>query len=44
MLEEENVTDPGAFYADFGIRPEPFDLGLARMFAEGAVPAKIAGR
>jgi uncharacterized protein YbjT (DUF2867 family) len=34
MLQEESVTDPTAFYADFGIRPEPFDVGLARMFEE----------
>jgi uncharacterized protein YbjT (DUF2867 family) len=35
MLEEENVTDPTTFYADFGLRPEPFDVGLARMLADG---------
>jgi uncharacterized protein YbjT (DUF2867 family) len=34
MLQEESVTDPTAFYADFGIQPEPFDVGLARMFEE----------
>jgi uncharacterized protein YbjT (DUF2867 family) len=34
MLEEENVTDPTAFYADFGIPSEPFEVGLARMFEE----------
>jgi uncharacterized protein YbjT (DUF2867 family) len=34
MLQEESVTDPTAFYADFSIRPEPFDVGLARMFEE----------
>jgi uncharacterized protein YbjT (DUF2867 family) len=34
MLEEENVTDPTAFYADFGISSEPFEVGLARMFEE----------
>ena len=34
MLQEESVTDPAAFYADFGLRPEPFDVGLARMFEE----------
>ncbi len=33
MLEEENVTDPARFYADFGITPEPFDEGLRRLFA-----------
>ena len=43
MLEEDNVTDPGPFYSDFGIRPEPFDMGLARMLADGAAPAKVAG-
>src|SRR4030095_206610 len=43
MLEEDNVTDPGPFYSDFVIRPEPFDMGLARMLADGAAPAKVAG-
>jgi uncharacterized protein YbjT (DUF2867 family) len=33
MLNEDNVGDPTPFYADFGLRPEPFDVGLARMFA-----------
>jgi uncharacterized protein YbjT (DUF2867 family) len=32
MLEEENVTDPTRFYADFGITPEPFDEGLRRLY------------
>jgi NADH dehydrogenase len=31
MLEEGNVTDPGRFYADFGITPEPLAQGLKRM-------------
>jgi NADH dehydrogenase len=35
MLEEESVTDPTRFYADFGIRPEPFSDGLKRMLAPG---------
>jgi NADH dehydrogenase len=38
MLEEESVTDPTAFYGDFGIRPEPFDVGLARMLADEPGP------
>jgi NADH dehydrogenase len=33
MLEEESVTDPRRFFADFGIEPEPLARGLARMFA-----------
>jgi NADH dehydrogenase len=33
MLEEENVTDPTPFYADFGITPEPFAEGLRRLVA-----------
>ena len=31
MLEEGNVADPGRFYADFGITPEPLAQGLKRM-------------
>jgi len=31
MLEEESVTDPTPFFRDFGITPEPFARGLARM-------------
>jgi NADH dehydrogenase len=31
MLEEESVTDPTRFFEDFGITPEPFARGLARM-------------
>jgi NADH dehydrogenase len=31
MLEEESVADPGRFYADFGIEPEPLAVGLRRM-------------
>lgn len=31
MLEEESVTDPSRFFSDFGITPEPFARGLARM-------------
>jgi uncharacterized protein YbjT (DUF2867 family) len=34
MLQEDSVADPTAFHADFGIRPEPFDVGLARMLAD----------
>jgi hypothetical protein len=33
MLEEESVTDPSRFFADFGIKPEPLSDGLRRMFA-----------
>ena len=32
MLEEESVTDPSRFFADFGITPEPLAEGLRRMF------------
>ena len=39
MLNEDNVGDPGPFYADFGLRPEPFDVGLARMFGPERSPA-----
>jgi uncharacterized protein YbjT (DUF2867 family) len=31
MLEEGSVADPGRFYADFGITPEPLAQGLKRM-------------
>jgi NADH dehydrogenase len=31
MLEEESVTDPTAFFEDFGITPEPLARGLARL-------------
>jgi uncharacterized protein YbjT (DUF2867 family) len=31
MLEEESVTDPSRFYADFDLRPEPFPETLRRM-------------
>jgi uncharacterized protein YbjT (DUF2867 family) len=33
MLEEESVTNPSAFYTDFGITPETFDAGLRRLLA-----------
>ena len=33
MLEEDSVTDPSPFYADFGIEPEPLAEGLRRMAA-----------
>lgn len=33
MLEEDNVTDPSRFYADFDLRPEPLLDGLRRMLA-----------
>jgi NADH dehydrogenase len=33
MLEEESVTDPTRFYADFDISPEPFEEGLRRLLA-----------
>jgi hypothetical protein len=33
MLEEESVTDPSRFFADFEIKPEPLSDGLRRMFA-----------
>ncbi|HZP39817.1 MAG TPA: complex I NDUFA9 subunit family protein [Methylomirabilota bacterium] len=33
MLEEESVGDPGRFFADFGLAPEPLPVGLRRMFA-----------
>ncbi len=33
MLEEESVADPTPFYTDFGIAPEPFDVGLRRLAA-----------
>jgi uncharacterized protein YbjT (DUF2867 family) len=33
MLEEESVTDPSPFYADFGLEPEPLPEGLRRMAA-----------
>ncbi len=29
MLLEGNTCDPGAFYQDFGLAPEPFEQGLA---------------
>ena len=32
MLEEENVTDPARFFADFGLEPESLADGLRRMF------------
>jgi NADH dehydrogenase len=32
MLEEESVTDPGRFFADLQITPEPLAQGLRRMF------------
>jgi uncharacterized protein YbjT (DUF2867 family) len=32
MLEEESVTDPSRFFADFGITPQPLAEGLRRMF------------
>jgi hypothetical protein len=32
MLEEESVTDPSRFFADFGTKPEPLVTGLRRMF------------
>jgi NADH dehydrogenase len=31
MLEEESVTDPAAFYADFHLVPQSLDQGLRRM-------------
>ena len=31
--QEETVTDPARFYADFGITPEPLGEGLRRLFA-----------
>lgn len=33
MLEEESVGDPGRFFGDFGLPPEPLPVGLRRMFA-----------
>jgi NADH dehydrogenase len=33
MLEEDSVTDPARFYADFGITPEPLAEGLRRLCA-----------
>lgn len=33
MLEEESVADPGRFFADFGLPPEPLPVGLRRMLA-----------
>ena len=33
MLEEESVTDPSRFYADFELTPEPLAVGLKRMLA-----------
>ena len=35
MLEEESVTDPAAFYADFHLVPQSLDEGLRRMLASG---------
>ena len=32
MLEEESVTDPSRFFADFAIKPEPLAEGLRRIF------------
>jgi len=31
MLEEESVTDPASFYADFHLVPQSLDQGLRRM-------------
>jgi uncharacterized protein YbjT (DUF2867 family) len=39
MLSEDTVGDPTGFYADLGLRPEPFDVGLARMFGADRVAA-----
>ncbi|HKZ05275.1 MAG TPA: NAD(P)H-binding protein [Methylomirabilota bacterium] len=39
MLSEDNVGDPTGFYTDLGLRPEPFDVGLARMFGTDRVAA-----
>lgn len=33
MLEEESITDPSRFYADFDLKPEPLGDGLKRMLA-----------
>jgi len=33
MLEEESVTDPAAFYADFHLVPQSLDEGLRRGLA-----------
>ena len=33
MLEEESITDPARFYADFDLKPEPLADGLRRMLA-----------
>ena len=35
MLEEESVTDPAAFYADFRLVPQSLDQGLRRMLSPG---------
>lgn len=35
MLEEESVTDPRRFFADFDLSPEPLLEGLRRMLADG---------
>jgi len=36
MLEEESVTDPARFYADFELQPEPLAKGLKRMLGPGS--------
>lgn len=43
MLEEDNVGDPTAFYADFGLSPEPFDAGLTRMLGPEGATARPTG-
>ena len=40
MLEEESVTDPAAFYADFRLIPQSLDQGLRRMLSPGRPGAR----